>query len=127
MNSLLSNLISFFKKIDRILFYFYNEKFLNKLCRKEYQRIFNNIKLFNLNSLNTFLVIKLRLNESFLIYINYLSKKICYWWHYLKFFYYLNERNNQIKKIKKNYEKYQKKYKWIYDNDLNEKTFKFPL
>ena len=78
MNSLLSNLISFFKKIDRILFYFYNEKFLNKLYRKEYQRIFNNIKLFNLNSLNTFLVIKLRLNESFLIYINYLSKKICY-------------------------------------------------
>ena len=47
--------------------------------------------------------------------------------NYLKFFYYLNERNNQIKKIKKYYEKYQKKYKWIYDNDLNEKTFKFPL
>ena len=127
MNSLLSNLISFFNKIDRILFYFYNEKFLNKLYRKEYQRIFNNIKLFNLNSLNTILVIKLTLNESFLIYINYLSKKICYWWNYLKFFYYLNERNNQIKKIKKYYEKYQKKYKWIYDNDLNEKTFKFPL
>lgn len=78
MNSLLSNLISFFNKIDRILFYFYNEKFLNKLYRKEYQRIFNNIKLFNLNSLNTFLVMKIRLNESFLIYINYLSKKICY-------------------------------------------------
>ena len=78
MNSLLSNLISFFNKIDRILFYFYNEKFLNKLYRKEYQRIFNNIKLFNLNSLNTILVIKLTLNESFLIYINYLSKKICY-------------------------------------------------
>lgn len=90
-------------------FDFYNEKFLNKLYRKEYQRIFNNIKLFNLNSLNTILVIKLTLNESFLIYINYLSKKICYWWNYLKFFYYLNERNNQIKKIKKYYEKYQKK------------------
>ena len=45
-------------------FDFYNEKFLNKLYRKEYQRIFNNIKLFNLNSLNTILVIKLTLNAN---------------------------------------------------------------